>query len=434
MPRFNTRPTSKRHRNGQAALTLRGHRVYIGPFGSALASRTESILIAKWQRQGYPDNADGLIDRLLRDAKREARRELRMLDPGDDPSTMDTGPDVLEVVVAFVDDRIHGPNPVGPSSAPLYRAVETAVREHPAFAQTLADDLELSDLERWREAIAEDGTRTRGTVNRYIGKVKEAFAWGRARGLVAEDVAARAAMLRPLTKHAPAASRCRTPRSRRVVSDADIEAVCDRLTPTKADMVRLLRAIGCRPCELCELRGRELDRSESPWLFRPGTSKVAHHGIALAYGIDPKARALIERYLTDDPSAPLFTTDREQRARWEARARTGRGTLATNHRRDTSRRLAGDRRVTRTTFTAERITRAIASAIREINRERNRRGETPMEWWTAYDLRHTKITAMERAFGIAEASMAIGHRTVDMTRNYTHSAAERARLLAAQAV
>jgi integrase len=81
-----------------------------------------------------------------------------------------------------------------------------------------------------------------------------------------------------------------------------VEAILRFVTPTLATMIRLQLLTGMRACEL--VRGRDDDRSNEVWLFRPATHKTQHLGHDKVVPLGPQAQRLLGPFL-DRPSEHL---------------------------------------------------------------------------------------------------------------------------------
>jgi integrase len=66
---------------------------------------------------------------------------------------------------------------------------------------------------------------------------------------------------------------------------------------------------GCRPGEVCRLKGAELDRTGPVWKFRPRRHKTAWRNKRKVIYIGPEAQAVLTTFLRDDPEAYLFTPE-----------------------------------------------------------------------------------------------------------------------------
>jgi len=150
-----------------------------------------------------------------------------------------------------------------------------------------------------------------GTVNNYQNKVCRAFSHGVSRGVVAAAVADALAHVPQLVPGRTAAA------PRKVVTsapDADLAAAIPHLhhLPDRQrileGIVRLQLATGMRPGEVLELRPEDLDRSREPWLYRPPSGgKTYHLEKARKVWIGPAGRALLLPFLADaEPGEPVF--------------------------------------------------------------------------------------------------------------------------------
>ena len=75
-------------------------------------------------------------------------------------------------------------------------------------------------------------------------------------------------------------------------------------------MVKIQLLLVCRPGELVTMRPREIDRSESVWVYRPRLHKTMHRGKDRIIPIGPRAQLLLKPRLPDDPDQFVFRTNR----------------------------------------------------------------------------------------------------------------------------
>jgi integrase len=128
-----------------------------------------------------------------------------------------------------------------------------------------------------RDRMVRDG-RSRQWVNRMMNAIRRCFRWGVGEELVPADRLEALAAVDGL-RHgaAPEAP------PRRAADPAAVEAVVRWLDAQgnrgAANLVRFLRATGCRPGEACRARWQELEIGGDLPHFRPAAHKTARHGI-----------------------------------------------------------------------------------------------------------------------------------------------------------
>lgn len=179
------------------------------------------------------------------------------------------------------------------------------------------------------------------------------------------------------------------------------------------------------------MRTGDIDRTTSPWEYRPRTHKTAHRGHERVVYIGPKAQAVLADWLRADPEAFLFQPREAAAAVREAsqvagrsdadRARAARNKRAADARkrggRAQNRRLPGER------YTPGRLGHAVGRACQRAE----------LEHWHPHQLRHAAATELRREIGIEAARVVLGHRSPGMAELYaeadrTAAAAHMARL------
>jgi len=132
-------------------------------------------------------------------------------------------------------------------------------------------------------------------------------------------------------------------------------------------LVHLLWHTGARPSELCGMRGEDIDRSATPWSYRPTRHKTERSsGRVIQFG--PHARAHLEPL---PRFGPCFTV---------------RGQPVTQ--------------------------RLLRDAIRHACDVAN------VEPWTPYPLRHAALERIEEAYGRTGAMRVAGHQAAATTDHY----------------
>lgn len=261
------------------------------------------------------------------------------------------------------------------------------------FGGAALAELTHGDMLRLRDALVRSGV-TRQTVNARLWRVKHMLAWALDEALITATVKAELTQVRGVKRGRSAAPE-RAPV--RPVDDATVAATVERMTPNTADMVRVHRLTGMRPCELCAMRWSMIDTSRLPWVYRvpPEANKNdwrGELGQPRVVCIGPRARAILERHRGggDAPFSPLRAMSEHLEARRAARA-----TPVYGKRKGAPPvpRVLGDR------WTTDAYGKTIRAACR-------RAGIAP---WGANRLRHAFGTEVRRAFGLDAAKAVLGH-------------------------
>ena len=133
------------------------------------------------------------------------------------------------------------------------------------------------------------------------------------------------------------------------------------------DLIDLQRLTGCRSGEMLGLTTDMIDRMGKVWKADLADHKTVHHGQSRILHFGPQAQLILARYLSADPTQPLFG-------------------------------------ITRTAYC-----RAVTRACERADIER----------WSPHWLRHTFCTRIRVAHGIEAAQALAGHSTSEMTNHYS---------------
>ena len=261
------------------------------------------------------------------------------------------------------------------------------------YGNAAVAELTHADMLQLRDALVRSGI-ARHTVNARLWRVKYMLAWALDEAIIPATVKAELTQVQGVRRGRTAA---RETAPVRPVDDATVSATVEHMTPNTADMVRVHRLTGMRPCELCALRWSLIDTSRLPWVYRvpPEANKNdwrGELGQPRAVCIGPKARAILERHRDggDVPFSPVRAFGEYLEAR-----RTARVTPIYGKRKDAPPvpRVLGER------WTTDAYTKTIRAAC----------GKAKITPWGANRLRHTFGTEVRRAFGLEAARAVLGH-------------------------
>ena len=284
----------------------------------------------------------------------------------------------------------------GPDGKPTSTAVN-AVLDVRMFRQMFGNaamaELTHTDMLKLRDALVRSGV-SRSTVNARLWRVKYMISWALDEALIPATVKAELTQVQ-LVKRGRTSAPERAPV--RPVDDATVSATVERMMPNTADMVRVHRLTGMRPCELCAMRWQDIDTSRLPWVYRvrPDANKNAWRGelgVPRVVLIGPRAREILNRHREggDVPFSPMAAMSEYVLARRAARVTPVYGKRKTEPHVP---RVLGDR------WTTDAYTKTIRAAC-------ERAGITP---WGANRLRHTFGTDVRRRFGLDAARAVLGH-------------------------
>ena len=283
-------------------------------------------------------------------------------------------------------------------------------------------------LKAVRQSMIESGL-ARSTINHRIGKVVRVFRWGVENELVP-----------PSSHHAlravPGLKKGRTvaPESKpvRPVPDDQVDAIRPFVSRQIWGMVEVQRLTAARPGEVVCMRSGDIDRSSETWVYEPREHKTEHHGIRRRIAIGPRAQAVLNEFLRDDPHAYLYQP-REAVAVTLAARRAARVTPMTPS-QGARKRKAKVLRAPGEFYSKNAYRTAIwracdrafphpmLSGVPRKDLTETQRAELKA-WrkahrWHPHRLRHAAATAIRARFGLEAAQVVLGHSKADVTQVY----------------
>lgn len=183
------------------------------------------------------------------------------------------------------------------------------------------------------------------------------------------------------------------------VDAATVENTCAVLPPVVADLLRFILLTGCRPSEATGATPAVIDTTVTPWVLRPKTHKTKKKGHDRIIQIGPKARVILNRWLSSKQEDELvFSRNDLQRA--------------TTSNMITLRTLKSDR----LEFSRDDLKRFLKRAI----------AKQGVPHWSPYQLRHAGLTAIREVGGRDAAQAQAGHSDGAITERYTRKTLENA--------
>ena len=280
------------------------------------------------------------------------------------------------------------------------------------FGSAAVSELTHADMLQFRDALVRSGV-SRTTVNTRLWRVKFMIGWALDEALVSATTKAELTQVKGIKR-----GRTSAPERRpvQVVADADVDAAAGSMMPNTADMVRLHRVTGMRPCELCAMRWSLIDTSRTPWVYRvPATANKnawrGEYGVPRVVLIGPKGREILGRHRDcgDVPFSPQSAMAEYLAARRAARVTPVYGDGNRKRAAPHVPRVLGDR------WTTDAYTKTIRAACLRAG----------VEPWGANRLRHAFGTDVRRAFGLEAARAVLGHTCGrSVTDAYTFDALE----------
>src|SRR5581483_8639846 len=143
------------------------------------------------------------------------------------------------------------------------------------YGRQPARSFDVLALEAVRDEMIKSVART--TANMRIGVIKRLFKWAASKKLVPAAVALELRMLEGLKK---GRTKARETEPVKPVDIALVEATLPHLNRQLHALVSVQRLTGARSGELVIMRPCDIDRSRSPWVYRPHKHKTQYHGHA----------------------------------------------------------------------------------------------------------------------------------------------------------
>jgi integrase len=424
MSRRSSIPSYRLHRqSGQAIVTLTdglGGRkdILLGQFDT-VESRTEyARVIGEWEATG---------------------RRLAGRDAG-------SGISVNELLLAFLrhaESHYRLPDGSVTTEVVNFKLALRLLRE--TYGVTPAAAFGPLALKAVRVKMVEAGL-CRGVVNHRCRRIVRVFKWGVSEELVPESTWRALTTVRGLEQ---GRTEARETEPVGPVSDGLVDDILPFVRPPVRGMIQLQRLTGCRPGEVCMMRGCDLDTTGTVWLYRPPHHKTKHRGKARVIALGPRAQEIVRCFLKTDTRAYLFSPKDAVAALREEQRRARKTKVQPSQ---VNRRKRKPARSPREKYTTQSYSRAIAAACRRafppsppLGRAR---GESIKYWrlrltaeqraelrewnalhhWHPNQLRHSFATEARRRFGLEAAQVSLGHAAADVTQVY----AERDLTLAAR--
>lgn len=142
-----------------------------------------------------------------------------------------------------------------------------------------------------------DQNLSRRTINDRTARIRRMYRWAMEHGWIGAEVV-EGLTINGLRKGRSKAREA--PKRRAVPIEHVVRTLRDpRMPQNIKDMVRVQLRTGMRPAEIVELRGGEIDTTESPWVYEPEEHKMAYLERKRIVLIGPRAQLTLLRYLND---------------------------------------------------------------------------------------------------------------------------------------
>lgn len=259
------------------------------------------------------------------------------------------------------------------------------------FAQTPADSFTAKHLAQVREEMVKAGN-CRRVVNTRTNRVRRAFKWALAEGLIASGVMESLRALEPLK-----AGRTKAEDYEEIkpVEEADYLATLKIMPKTPRAILELMRLTGMRPGEACRVTWGEVEEIEGGlWRYAPKRHKNAYRGQRRSILLGPKAQAVLSTHAARGSipdGEPIFCAKRDKAVRMKGR--------------ETKRKL-------KKTPTGGYAPGVLCKIVRETCKR------AKVAHWHPNQLRHLLLTEVRRELGLEAAQVAGGHKQADVTQIY----------------
>lgn len=406
-------PAPCKHRaTGQSVVRLNGKDIYLGRHGTAAAKAEYDRRIAEWLANGrqLPDT-DGRLS-------------------------------VAELIVAYVRHaRVYYAKGGVPTSE--YESICQAMKPLRAlYARTPVNEFGPRAFKAVREQFVSSGL-ARPTVNAYMSRIRRCFRWGTEQELVPPSVfhglQAVAGLKRGRTE-------ARETAPVKPVPQALIDAVLPHVRPQVAAMIQFQLYTGCRPGEVCSIRGCDIDTSGRVWIYRPSEHKTEHHGHEREIFIGPRAQELVKPWLRTDLEGYLFQPREAEAARDAHRRQKRKSPMTPSQAARKPKRKP--QRAPRDHYDVASYRRAIVrgcevafgmpvwltkapidsdgNRVVETAEQKAERLQMAAEWrrdhcWHPHQLRHNAATNLRREHGVELARIVLGHATAFTTEIYAEA-------------
>jgi integrase len=252
------------------------------------------------------------------------------------------------------------------------------------------------------KAIQKDLIRSdycRNVVNSKVQRIVRIFRWAMGEELVSAEVYTALTGVQSLRKGQLGV---RETEPVKPVADEVVNAIKLFVPDQVWAMIDLQRLTGMRPGEVVIMKGGDIDRSGTTWIYTPESHKTEHRGKSRIIFLGPKAREIVTPFLRDDPSEYLFSPkNRMEEKRSVAKAKA-------KPRKRKSKRKANPRRAPGARYTRESYYNVINSACIKAGSKH----------FHPNQLRHSAATALRREFGIEVARAVLGHSSSSQTEIY----------------
>jgi integrase len=369
-------PTYRKHSSGQAMVEWNKQRHYLGKYGSP-ESRAAFARFLAAIAEGKPNPVAAIIECV------------------DDPIGL--------LVVRFLDHaQSYYPGGHNSEYENLRRSASFLNARHERTSVRAFGPIALTAM---RDEMIATGW-SRGYINSEIKRIRRIFRWGVANEMVPPDVLSKLEAMQPLSV---GRSEARETEPVLPVNDYWVAATLPFLPPPVSAMVQIQRVAGMRPGEVCKMQGATIDRSGSVWIYQPPRHKTSHRRKPRVIALPPSVQPVLEAFLTDDPTAYLFSPRAAMQWRSTKRRESRKTPLSPSH----AKRVRRISRRIRNRYDTRSYSHAIRHAIRAA-----RKAGVTIQHWSPNQLRHTAADEAARLLSPMAAQYLLGHSQLATTNIY----------------
>ena len=210
------------------------------------------------------------------------------------------------------------------------------------------DQWEVKSGETWVpvEVVNTKKALCRKIINQRIDHIKRFFKWAVSEELLPSSVYEALRTVAGLRRGHPGT--CERARVKPVPQE-HVEAVLPFLPPQVAAMIQLQPLMGARPTEICQIRGRSIDRTGPVWWYKIDPNEVARDGqpenlhktayqenadgsaVVKLLPIGPRAQAILKPWLRESPDEYLFQPGEARQVKYQERRKKRKNTLWPSH-------------------------------------------------------------------------------------------------------
>ncbi len=208
-------------------------------------------------------------------------------------------------------------------------------------------------------------------VSKCVSITKRMFRWGASEEIIPVQLYDALTSLPPMRR-----GEARETKGKSAIPWKYVRHVCRNSPPLIGDMLRIQWVTGCRPGEVCSMQWRDIDTTQSPWVWRPSSHKNSWRSKALEMYLGPIVQRILLRQRTRD--GYVFSPKLEYGRRFNSH------------------------------YTNVSYRQAVVRVIQKLQSEARAQKKEPMPMWTPHYLRHSRLTRLRSRYGVESARASVG--------------------------